>query len=91
LVKGKKMKNYAWINTETELVENVIFYDGVTEITIPSNIILIELPVGLIGEWSGVGIGWKYIMDKFIEPPQPTPSTTPTPPTTIGGAPYVIA
>ena len=65
------MKNFAWINTETEYVENVIWYDGETEITLPPNTILIELPEGLMGTWIAPGIGWSYIDGQFVEPEQP--------------------
>lgn len=86
------MKNFAWINTETTLIENVIFYDGVTPFEPPSNILLVEIPEGLVGEWSAAGIGWKYIDGQFVEPPQPEPIPTSTPTTTtVGGAPNVIA
>lgn len=65
------MKNFAWINTETEIIENVIAYDGETEITLPSNVLLVEIPDGLMGEWSPAGIGWKYTDGQFVEPPEP--------------------
>lgn len=90
------MKNFAWVNTETEYIENVIWYDGETEITLPPNIMLIEmLPEGIAGEWSMAGIGWKYTNGQFVEPPEPEPILIPTPiptsTTTVGGAPNVIA
>jgi hypothetical protein len=89
------MKNFAWVNTETEYVENIIYYDGVTPIEIPSNVLLVEMPEkGIAGAWSMAGIGWKYVRGQFIEPPEPEPVLNPTPtPTepTIGGAPNVIA
>jgi hypothetical protein len=76
------MKNFAWINTETDLVENVIYYDGVTPIELPEGIILIEIPEeGIIGSWSMLSPGWSYIEGQFVEPPQPE---RPSQPTTIG-------
>jgi hypothetical protein len=81
------MKNFAWINIETELIENVIWYDGVTEIELPPNVLLIEIPEGLMGGWSAAGIGWKYTHGRFVEPPEPEVKPTPT----IGDAPNVIA
>jgi hypothetical protein len=89
------MKTFAWINTETEFVENVIAYDGETEITLPPNVMLIEMPEkGITGTWSMAGIGWKYMHGMFVEPPQPldSQSTSQQQSTSIiGGAPNVIA
>jgi len=71
------MKNFAWINSETNLVENVIYYDGVTPIELPENIILIEYPTeGIQGSWSMLSPGWSYINNQFVEPPEPEPPTT---------------
>ena len=33
------MKSFAWINKETELIENIISYDGVTPIELPPNMV----------------------------------------------------
>ena len=66
------MKNFAWINTETNLVENIIYYDGVTPIQLPENIILIECPTEVVvGTWSSLSPGWSYINGQFVEPPEP--------------------
>jgi len=81
------MKNFAWINTDNNLVENVIYYDGVTPIELPSNVKLIEMPDGHIGSWSALGIGWSYINGQFVEPPEPTRPETiiaPDQPNTTG-------
>jgi len=74
------MKSFAWINKETELIENIISYDGVTPIELPSNILLAEIPEGTVGTWSPAGIGWSYINGQFVEPPEPeyTPPIQPT-------------
>jgi hypothetical protein len=65
------MKNFAWINTETEYVENIIVYDGVTPIDLPPNIKLVEFPTeGIQGSWSMMSAGWKYVHGQFVEPPQ---------------------
>ena len=77
------MKNFAWINKETELIENIISYDGVTPIELPSNVILVEIPEGTVGTWSPAGIGWSYINGQFIEPPEPE-YTRPTQPVSTG-------
>jgi hypothetical protein len=79
------MKNFAWINTETNLVENVIYYDGVTPIQLPENIILVEYPdEGIVGSWSSMGPGWNYIDNQFVEPTEPEPPEIPSQPTTTG-------
>lgn len=68
------MKPFAWINTETNLVENMISYDGETPITLPSNVLLIEVPQeGIAGSWSMLSAGWSYIDGQFVEPPNPNP------------------
>jgi hypothetical protein len=81
------MKHFAYINTETNLVENVIYYDGVTPIDVPENIILVEYSQEgddiIKGSWSIMGIGWSYINGQFVEPPLPE-YTPPTQPTTTG-------
>jgi hypothetical protein len=87
------MKNFAWVNTETEFIENVIVYDGVTEIAFPPNVLLVEIPEeGIVGAWSMAGIGWKYVNGQFVEPPlPPAPPTGVTVTNVIGDAPNVIA
>jgi hypothetical protein len=67
------MKNFAWINTDNNLVENVIVYDGETPLILPDNVILVEMPDGHMGSWSALGIGWSYIDGQFVEPPKPEP------------------
>ena len=68
------MKPFAWINTETNLVENMIAYDGETPITLPSNVLLIEVPQeGIAGSWSMLSAGWSYIDGQFVEPPNSNP------------------
>lgn len=81
------MKNFAWINTDTNTVENTIVYDGETPLALPSNVILVEYPAeGIAGSWSMMGAGWGYVDGQFVEPPQPEPIST-----AIGDAPNVIA
>lgn len=80
------MKNFAWINTETEYVENIIAYDGETELILPPNTLLVEFPEeGIQGSWSMLSVGWKYMHGQFVEPPEPV-VTNP-----VGAAPNVIA
>jgi len=78
------MKTFAWINTETEVVENVIAYDGETPLVLPENVRLIEMPEGYMGSWSSLGIGWSYINGEFVEPPQPERTSANNQPTTTG-------
>jgi hypothetical protein len=82
------MKHFAWINTETNLVENVIYYDGETPLTLPDNVILVEYSQDgdnvIRGSWSPLGIGWSYINGQFVEPPAPELPEPPQQPTTTG-------
>jgi hypothetical protein len=67
------MKNYAWINTDNNLVENIIYYDGETPLVLPDNVILVEYPnEGIKGSWSMLSPGWSYVNGQFVEPPEPT-------------------
>ena len=79
------MKKFAWINSENELVENIIAYDGVTPIELPDGIILVEYPEeGIQGSWSMLSPGWKYIDNQFVEPPEPERPSANNQPTTTG-------
>lgn len=87
------MKTFAWINTDTNAVENMISYDGETPIQLPANVQLVEIPSeGIAGSWSMLsgGTGWSYIDGQFVEPEMPAPPPSPQP-QVIGGAPNVIA
>lgn len=53
---------YAVINSDTNIVENVIIWDGVAPWTPPAGC-YVE-PVGD----SGAGIGWSYIDGQFVAP-----------------------
>ena len=53
---------YAVINSDTNIVENVIIWDGVTPWTPP-----VGYYVKPIGD-SGAGIGWSYIDGQFVPP-----------------------
>jgi hypothetical protein len=55
---------YAVISSETNIVENVIVWDGVTPWTPPTGY-YVE-PIGDSGAW----IGWSYINGQFV-PPSP--------------------
>lgn len=80
------MKDFALVNTQSNLVENTIFWDGTTEYSPPDGFMLIEL-----SEENLAGVGWSYIDGVFVEPPSAEISTYSSPSTVaIGGAPNVI-
>jgi len=54
--------NYAVINSDTNMVENSIVWDGATPWTPTTGYYIAPL-----GE-SGAGIGWSYIYGQFISP-----------------------
>lgn len=54
--------NYAVINSETNIVENVIVWDGQTPWTPP-----VGYYVEPVGD-SGAGIGWSYVDGQFVAP-----------------------
>ena len=54
---------------ETGVCENVILYDGVSEIMLPSNKAVEIIPAG-----SSAWIGWKRISEGIWEEPNPTDS-----------------
>jgi hypothetical protein len=56
---------YAVINSETNIVENIIAWDGLTEWTPP------EGCYTQILEDTAAGIGWSFVNGQWIEP---TPS-----------------
>lgn len=58
---------YAVINSQTNIVENAIVWDGVAPWTPPAGYY-----VEPIGD-SGAGIGWSYINGQFV-PPAPEES-----------------
>jgi hypothetical protein len=53
---------YAVISSATNIVENVIVWDGVTPWTPPAGCYTVA-----IGD-SGAGIGWSYINGAFVAP-----------------------
>jgi hypothetical protein len=68
------MNKYAVINTSTNLVENIIVWDGETSWEPPPGHISVNVD-GL-----DVGIGWTY-NNGSATPPAPTPMPTPSTPT----------
>lgn len=53
---------YAVIDSQTNVVENVIVWDGVSPWTPPAG--YYTAPIGD----SGAGIGWSYINGTFVSP-----------------------
>jgi len=65
---------YAYYNTQTGLIENVLLCDDEVAPTLvwPEGYAIVDIPTGGIsGEWSMCGIGWSYINGQFVEPPKP--------------------
>lgn len=68
-------KNFAYYDTNTGLIENVILLnpDNLNSFIDfpPEGYALQEMPDDLTGEWSVCTIGWSYINGVFVEPPAP--------------------
>jgi hypothetical protein len=60
------MSNYAMVNNETNRVDNVIAWDGISEYTPPEGYTLIEIPPPNETEPTP-GEGWFYINGTFVE------------------------
>lgn len=71
------LNDYAYYNTTTGLIENVIWCDDAVAPTLvwPEGYAIVDIPDGgIYGEWSACGIGWSYINGQFVEPPNPNPN-----------------
>ena len=69
------LNDYAYYNTTTGLIENVILVEDsvVPTLVWPEGYAVVDIPSeGVAGEWSMCGIGWSYIGGQFVEPPAPT-------------------
>ena len=60
------MNNYAVVNRQTNRVDNVIVWDGVTEYMPPEGYLLVEIPEPIETEPTP-GVGWFYVNDAFVE------------------------
>lgn len=81
------LNNYAYYNTGTGLIENIILCDDAVAPTLtwPDGYAIAVLPAaGVAGQWSMCGIGWSYVNGQFVEPPSPVPPTNTQP--TVNGA-----
>lgn len=66
------LNDYAYYNTTTGLIENVIWIedDVAPTLTWPDGYAIVDIPTGgVAGVWSMCGIGWSYINGQFVEPP----------------------
>lgn len=72
--------NYAYYNTSTGLIENVIYIEDTVAPTLtwPEGYAIVDIPDGLHGDWSMCGMGWSYIDGQFVEPPNPNPEPVQT-------------
>jgi hypothetical protein len=69
------LNDFAYYNTQTGLIENVILVDNdiVSTLTLPEGYALVDIPDGGIsGKWSMCRAGWSYINGQFVEPLCPT-------------------
>lgn len=66
---------YAIYKLDTGLIENIIVMDTsfAASYDPPEGCSVVSIPPNTVGEWSCCGIGWSYVDDQFIEPPNPTP------------------
>ena len=69
------LNDFAYYNTQTGLIENVILveHDVAPTLILPEGYAIVDLPDGGIsGKWSMCGIGWSYLNGQFVEPLCPT-------------------
>jgi hypothetical protein len=69
------LNDFAYYNTQTGLIENVILVDNdvVSTLILPEGYALVDIPDGGVsGKWSMCGSGWSYLNGQFVEPLCPT-------------------
>lgn len=60
------MSNYAIINNKTNVIDNVIVWDGISTYTPPDGYTIVEIPPQ--NENSPTpGVGWQYIDGTFVD------------------------
>jgi hypothetical protein len=74
------LNDYAYYNTTTGLIENVVWLDNDAIPSLvdypPQGYAIVDIPTGgIFGTWSMCGIGWSYIDEQFVEPPEPPASS----------------
>jgi hypothetical protein len=65
------LQNYAYYNTATGLIENIICIDTAVAPTLtwPEGYAIVRMPnEGVVGTWSMCNIGWSYINSQFVPP-----------------------
>jgi hypothetical protein len=70
------VQEYGLYNTSTGLIENIVTWDAQAspDVTWPDGYAVVLFPVPPTqGTWSVLGIGWSYIDNQFVEPPNPNP------------------
>jgi len=73
------LKELAYYDTLTGLIENVLLIEDGVETTIvwPEGYAVVQIPTDIhAGEWSMCGSGWSYINGQFVEPPELTAPQT---------------
>ena len=60
------MNNYAVVNSQTNRVDNVIVWDGISEYMPAEGYILVEIPEPNETEPTP-GVGWFYVNGAFVE------------------------
>jgi hypothetical protein len=60
------MSNYAMVNNQTNKVDNVIVWDGISPYTSPDGYSMVEIPDPIENEPTP-GAGWLYINGVFID------------------------
>ena len=65
--------HYAYYNTQTGYIENVISCNPEIAPTLvwPDGYSIVEIPKGTSGAWSVCGVGWSFINGNFVEPDEP--------------------
>ena len=75
------LNDYAYYDTVTGLIENIILIEDDVAATLvwPKGYAIVDIPTGgVAGVWSMCTPGWSYINGQFIEPPQPPEPIQPT-------------
>ena len=70
------MSNYAMVNNQTNVIDTVIVWDGITPYTPPDGYTLVEIPAPSETEPTP-GAGWSYVNGVFVEPVAPLPEDAP--------------
>lgn len=76
------LKNYAYYDTQSGLIENVILLDDEHLNDLidypPQGFAIQEIPEDFDSEGSVISVGWSYIDGQFVAPPAPPQPVQPT-------------